>query len=83
MEYEEKKNTMEINGCHQLSGYLHSSKYIILFDGRKKLIQVWNNMRLRMNKWWQNLDFCVKYPFNEGFPNTSLITFLDLSTWFW
>jgi len=25
-----EKNTMEVNGVHQLSGYRHSSKYLIL-----------------------------------------------------
>jgi len=36
-------NTMEVNGVHQLFGYLYSSKYLLFFSKRKKSIQVSNN----------------------------------------
>jgi len=38
--------TMEVNGAHQLSGYQHSSKYVILWSTEDKLIQVLNNLRV-------------------------------------
>jgi len=28
---ENKKNTMEVNGVHQLFGFWHSSKYLLCF----------------------------------------------------
>ncbi len=47
------RNTMEVNGEHQLLDYKNSSKYIFLCS-RKKLIEVWKDMRV--SKW--------KYMFN-------------------
>ncbi len=32
-----------------------------VLNRRNKLIQVWNN--LRVSKWWQNVNFCMNYPF--------------------
>jgi len=46
---------MEVNGIDQLSGYWHSSKYLLLCSAnsrRKKFIQVWN---LRASKGWGEL----------------------------
>lgn len=40
----------------------HSLKYIILFNKRKKLIKVWNNLRASK---WQKFHFWEKYPFNK------------------
>jgi len=37
---------MEVNGYCQLSGYCHSLKCLFVFSKRKKLVQVWNNMRV-------------------------------------
>jgi len=34
------------------------------FDRRKKLIKVWNNMRV--SKWWQDFQFCVNCPFKAA-----------------
>ncbi len=34
------KNTVEVNGDYQLFGYPHSSKYLLLFNRWKNLIQV-------------------------------------------
>jgi len=48
---------MEVNGDQKLSGYPHSSKYIIYCVKRKELIQILNN--LKVSHWWQN--FCLKY----------------------
>jgi len=31
-----KKNTMDVNGCHQLSGYRHYSKYLPLCSSEKE-----------------------------------------------
>ncbi len=35
-----------------------------VFNIRKKLIQVWNDMKV--SKWQQNLNFCVNYSFNSS-----------------
>ncbi len=35
-----------------------------VFFRRKKLIQVWNN--LKVTKWWQNFHFWVNYPFKAS-----------------
>ncbi len=37
-----KENTIEVNGYQQVFGYQYSS----VFNRRKKLLQVWNNMRV-------------------------------------
>ncbi len=50
---ENKKNTMEVNGYRQLfwrPTFFKISSFV--FSRRKKLIQVWN--KLRVSKWWQN-----------------------------
>ncbi len=44
-------NTIEVSGHQQLFGYQHFPKYHLVFGRRKKLVQVWNN--LRMSKWWE------------------------------
>ncbi len=54
-----ERNTMEVNGEHQLFDYQNSSKYLLLCS-RKKLIEVWNDMRV--SKWWLNFQFWVNYP---------------------
>ncbi len=55
-------STMEVNGDQQLFG---SIKIFIIssfvFNIRKKLIQVWNDMRV--SKWWQHFHFWVNYSF--------------------
>jgi len=43
---------MDVNGYHQLFGY-HSLIYDFMFNRRKKLQQVLNNVR----KWWQKCSF--------------------------
>ncbi len=41
-------HTMEVNGYRQLFGHQHSSKYnLFVLNRRKKLIQVWNNLKVR------------------------------------
>ncbi len=35
--------------------------FYFVFNTRKKLLQVWNN--LSMSKWWQNLNFGGNGPF--------------------
>ncbi len=58
--------TMEVNGDQQLFG---SSKVFkissFVFNIRKKLIQIWNNMSV--SKWRQNVHFWVTYSFNVGY----------------
>jgi len=56
-----KKNTMEVNGAKVPIVFKISS---FVFSKRKKLIQVWNN--LRVSKWWQNFHFWVEYPFKSA-----------------
>ncbi len=55
---------MEVNGDKQLFGSskLFKISYFV-FNIRKKLIKVWNDMRV--SKWWQNFHFWVNYPFNQ------------------
>jgi len=38
----------QVNGVYQLFGYQHCSKnlFLCMFSIRKKLIQVWNNLRV-------------------------------------
>lgn len=36
--------------------------FLLLYFTRKKVIQVWTNMR--ENKWWQSVNFWVNFPFN-------------------
>jgi len=55
---------MEVNGCRQLSGWFPTFFKIssFVFSRRKKLTQIWNNLRVR--KWWQNVHVWVNNPFN-------------------
>jgi len=54
------KNTMEVNGVHQLLGYWQITCFV--FSRRRKFIHVWN--KLRVSRWWQTFYFEVNYPFN-------------------
>ncbi len=51
----------------------------IYFCVAKKVIQVWNNMR--MSKWWQNVIFWWNIPLNQPKKQTAKdhkMTFLDM-----
>jgi len=47
----------------------HFSKYFFFLFYRKKVILVWNDM---VSKWWQNLNFWVKFPFNKSAESSSV-----------
>ncbi len=47
-----EKNTMEVNGDHQLFGYQHSSKYLLLCS-IVLMIRLTRN-DIRVSKWWQH-----------------------------
>ncbi len=60
--------SVEVNGDQQLFGiskFFKISSFV--FSIRKKLIPVWNDMR--MNKWWQHFHFWVNYFFIDGICN--------------
>ncbi len=46
--HSEERNTMEVNGYRQLSGYQHYSKYLffLFFKRRKTIKQIWNRRRV-------------------------------------
>jgi len=56
---------MEVDGAHQvvlvcywlvtMLAFFKISSFV--FRRRTKLIQVWNNLRLRVNKWWDDFHF--------------------------
>jgi len=50
---------MEEHGVHQVFSYQSiSSKYIFVFSRRKKLIQLWNNLRVTFIFGWTMLLIC-------------------------
>ncbi len=61
--------TIEVNGYRQLFGAVFFNISSFVFNISKKLIQVWNDMRV--SKWWQNYSFWV---------NCKVIIFLKYST---
>ncbi len=42
---------------------LYRLKYFIVFIWRKKVINIWDDMRV--SKWWENLNFWVNYSFEQ------------------
>ncbi len=56
--------TMEVNGDQQLFGSLKFLKISSFVSNiKKKLIQVWNDMRVR--KLWQNVYFVLTIPLRK------------------
>jgi len=68
-------NTMKVNGCRQLSDYTHSLTYSFVFNRREKLIQVWNNLRVRKS-------ILVYHCLMIRFICYTLICKASLSLWF-
>ncbi len=62
-------NTIEVSGHQQLFGYQHFPKNHLVFGRRKKLVQVWNNLRL--SKWWEISLLLTKILFH-GFNYNNL-----------
>ncbi len=58
------------------SSVIFSKIFYCMFNRRKKLTQVWNN--LRMSKWWYNFHFCVNYPFKHKSYKSSTCLCLTL-----
>ncbi len=54
--YSMEKYAMEVNGYRHLFCQ-HTLKYILFVSMKKKLIRVWNN--LRVSKWWQDFHSWV------------------------
>ncbi len=75
MEKKTLKN-VEVSGYQQLLSYQNYSKHYFVFIRRKKVIQVWNN--LRVSKWWLNLSLykykyiIYDYPLVVGLSNVKI-----------
>ncbi len=57
-----ERNTIEINGGPSTVWLIFFKISSFMFNIRKKLKQVWNDMRV--TKWWQTFTFWVNYSFN-------------------